>query len=150
MLLHLNDWNYSVSCGLTFSPQHCWYIFFYLPHIFSVEDTVVRPEWCFSYDQTYSCLRDLRLSASWGPSWRLPLKPLEQHSTMVLRCLMNFYFNSEEYDRSKISLLIRNFHLESLCSVEPCLKVIQNKRNFHFSLGFLQWKILQLCFSSAK
>ena len=43
------------------------------------------PDWKKNADQTYSCPRDWRLSASRGTHWVYPLKPPVYHNTITLK-----------------------------------------------------------------
>ena len=43
------------------------------------------PDWKNNSDQTYSCPRNWRLSASWGPNSGAPWNPSNHHNTILLR-----------------------------------------------------------------
>ena len=51
-----------------------YFIFLFYYYFFSVKEDAI-PNWKNYNDQTYSCLRDRRLSVSWEPNWGPPLNP---------------------------------------------------------------------------
>ena len=65
---------------------------FLLPNIYFV---MPCPDLKNSSDQTCSCPRDSRLSASWGANWGPPLEPPVHHSTIVLRGLRGLLIKAE-------------------------------------------------------